>query len=178
MTRPDKIASVRPHWCCCDNCCSGGDVGDEWSGVDGASGGLGYDGHVDGGGYSCGSGCHCVGYTSGDGYGGGNSSDAGCGFGNGNGFELVFLHTPMTAYWAATDRPHCGRVVKPSAGIVQEWPFVPVVCEHGLHACLSAADVHKYSNGQIWIVACSGWMRFYGDKLACTRREFMVQTVG
>jgi hypothetical protein len=152
VTRPDRLASDRAP----------GDGGGYGGGYGGGDGG-GYGGGHGGG--------HGDGY--GGGYGGGHGGGHGDGYGGGYGGRLVYAVSPISAYWAATDRQHFGRAVKPAAGLVQEWPFVPVVCAHGLHACLNAADVRKYSDGDVWRVACSGWIRFDGDKLACSRREFV-----
>ena len=131
--------------------------------------GYGYgDGYGNGDGYGSGNG-----YGNGNGYGYGDGD--GNGNGNGNGDGLVFVHhsTPMVAYWRETDRKHFGSTPAGSVGEVLEWPYLPTVCQSGLHACLDRKDTTQYSPGKLLRVACSGWVRFDGDKLACTRREVL-----
>ena len=143
--------------------------------------GNGYsDGNGNGNGYGYGYGYgdgNGNGYGDGNGDGDGNGYGYGYGDGNGDGIAFISHKTPVIAWHYLPPDMHTRFNIskKLCKGSVLNWRMLPELCSHGLHASLGKEDAKKYA-GKDWIltkVACSGWIKFGGDKLVCARRKIL-----
>ena len=108
-----------------------------------------------------------------NGYGTGYGNSNGDGYGYDNGIVFVSHDTPILGWWRTGGLEHFGKKIDTKLGAIHEWPYIPKLCSHGLHACFDAEDTRKWNSGDLFRVACSGWVKFQSDKFVCTRREII-----
>jgi hypothetical protein len=133
-------------------------------------------GSGDGSGYGYG-----YGDGSGDGSGSGYGYGYGYGYGDGDGSGDLALSVPDASpvfAWHVLTAAGCLRHDRAgeqvAAGNVITHDGEPTLCQAGLHASRELADAKKYGGeGVVTRVACSGQVKWGGDKLVCTRREVL-----
>jgi len=135
------------------------------------------NGHGNGDGYGNGNG-NGDGYGDGYGNGNGNGDGYGNGYGDGDGEVVIDPETPIIAWhFVPIDGkiryPHGRQRPSVEIGLVLEYEGDLSLCSKGLHASLEKADAEKYCSGIATRVACSGRVKFGGDKLVCQRREVL-----
>ncbi len=140
------------------------------------------DGRVDV--ISCGDGGGC-GCGDGDGY-GDRYSDDGHGDGDGDGFNYICsddcdcdsgLHyidhsTPVLAYWVFGEESCCrdGRCIPPKPGDIHTYDAPIKLGYRGLRASPELEDETRHRKGDVFRVACSGFVLFDYEEFVCTRR--------